>query len=234
MPGRKKRKRLIVIKSKYEAKGNEYEVKENIAYIKLRKKDGTIIDTKIDAADLKMVLDKGTWFAEWNKTFNSYLVQNVNYPSKEKQTLHSFILGAHAKSPIRHINGDTLDNRRCNIKVYNQNIGINDYEKLDAETIAIILRDKYGREKTRTMIDNEDLDKVLNSGYTWVYYTNHGRDYAISNSPEGRTYLHNFIMNTPENIITKHVNYDTLDNRKSNLNNIEIIEEVETTEDDNK
>jgi len=219
---------LIVIKSKYEIKGNEYEIKENTAYIKLRKKDGTIIDTKIDAADLKMVLDKGIWFAEWNKTFNNYLVQNVSYPSKEKQTLHSFILGAHPKSPIRHINGDTLDNRRSNIQIYNQNTGINDYKELDRETIGIILRDKYGMEKAQTLIEKEDLDRVLNSGYTWVYYTNHGKNYAVSNSPQGRIYLHNFIMSTPENMITEHINHNTLDNRKSNLNNVELVKEEET------
>lgn len=225
---------MIIIKSKYETKVNEYEIKENIAYLKLRKKDGTIIDTKIDAADLKMVLDKGSWFAEWNKTFNNYLVQNVSYPSKEKQTLPSFILGAHPKAPIRHINGDTLDNRRCNIEIYDQNSGINDYEKLDSEAIAIILRDKYGREKTRTIIDKADLDKVLNSGYTWVYYEKHGKNYAISNSPEGRLYLHNFIMNTPENMITEHINLNTLDNRKSNLNSVEIVNESEMTDNDNQ
>lgn len=224
-----KRKRLIVIKGKYETKGNEYEIKGDVAYIKLHKKDGAIIDTKIDTADLKTVLNKGTWFAEWNKTFNNYLVQNVSYPSKEKQTLHSFILGVHPKSPIRHINGDTLDNRRCNIEIYNQNAGINDYKKSDEKTIAVILRDKYGREKSRTLIDKEDLDKVLNSGHTWVYYEKHGKNYAISNSPEGRIYLHNFIMNTPENMITEHINHNTLDNRKSNLNNVELVKEEENS-----
>ena len=181
-----------------------------------------------------MVLDKGTWFAEWNKNFNSYLVQNVSYPSidgkshKEKQTLHAFILGAHAKAPIRHINGDTLDNRRCNLEIYNQNAGSNDYEGLDSETVAIILRDKYGKEKSRSIIDKEDLDRVISSGYTWVYYVNRDRNYAVANSSEGRIYLHNFIMNTPENTITKHINLNTLDNRKANLNNVELVEESET------
>lgn len=213
-------------------KKNEYEVNGNVAYVKLIKKDGSAIDTKIDADDLKTILDKGTWFAEWNKTFNSYLVQNINYPSKEKQTLHSFILGAHAKAPIRHINGDTLDNRRCNLEIYNQNVGINDYEALDGETVAIILRDKYGREKTRTIIDKDDLDRVLNSGHTWVYYTSRGKNYAVSNSSTGRIYLHNFIMNTPENMITEHTNLNTLDNRKANLNNVELVEDDENLTDE--
>lgn len=230
---------MLIINNKNELKTNEYEVKGTTVYIKLRKKDGTMIDTKIDADDLKMVLDKGVWFAEWNKDFNSYLVQNINYSSadgkkiKEKQTLHSFILGVHTKTPIRHINGDTLDNRRCNIEIYSQNAVINDYEDVDSETIAVILRDKYGRKKERTLIDKEDLDKVINSGYSWVYYVNHGDHYAVANSPEGRIFLESFLMNPPEDMVTKHISYNTLDNRKSNLNNLLIVEEPEELEDSN-
>lgn len=228
---------MFIINKKYEAKTNEYEIKENVAYIKLRKKDGTFIDTKIDADDLKAVLDKGVWFAEWNKDFNSYLVQSLQ-PSaaagkrtKEKQTLHSFILGVHTKTPIRHINGDTLDNRRCNIEVYNQNAVVNDYEDVDAETVAIILRDKYGIKKERTLIDKEDLDKVINSGYSWVYYVSRGKHHAVANSTEGRIFLERFLMNTPEDMVTKHLNHNTLDNRKSNLNNVSLVEEPEESQD---
>jgi hypothetical protein len=240
-----------VIKGKYEIKVNEYETKEDVTYLKVSKKNGTIIDTKIDTADLKTVLEKGTWFAEWSKEFNSYLVQVTNFSSvdgknlKEKQTLHSFILGTHTKTPIRHLNGDTLDNRRCNIEIYNQNTVINDYETVDSETVAIILRDKYGRRKERTLIDEEDLDRVLNSGYSWVYYLSQGEHYAIANSPDGRIYLQNFLMNPPEDMITKHVTHNSLDNRKCNLNNVllakesedlegsENLEDTETLEDNN-
>ena len=227
---------MPIIKGKYEVKVNEYEIKEDVAYLKVMKKNGTPIDTKIDAADLKIVLDKGTWFAEWSKDFNSYLVQVTNYSSvngktlKEKQTLHSFLLDTHTKTPIRHLNGDTLDNRRCNIEIYNQNSVINDYEEIDSETVAIILRDKYGRRKERTLIDREDLDRVLNSGYSWVYYLSEGEHYAVANSPNGRVYLQNFIMNTPEDMITKHVTHNSLDNRKCNLNNVLLTKETEELE----
>lgn len=229
---------MPVIKGKYEVKVNEYETKENITFLKVSKKNDSIIDTKIDTADLKMVLDKGTWFAEWNKDFNSYLVQVLNFSTvngktlKEKQTLHSFILGTHTKTPIRHLNGDTLDNRRCNIEVYNQNAVINDYEEIDSETVAIILRDKYGRRKERTLIDKEDLDRVLNSGYSWVYYLNQGEHYAIANSSTGRVFLHDFIMNAPEDMITKHITHNSLNNRKSNLANVLLVKESETPEND--
>lgn len=225
---------MFIIKNIYKLKANEYEVKGDIAYIKLMKKDGTTVDTKIDAQDLEMILNKGNWFAEWHKDFNNYLAQHIDYSSnkklKEKQTMHSFILGTHTKTPIRHINGDTLDNRRCNIEIYNQNTATNDYEFVDSDTVVIILRDKYGIEKGKTLIDKEDLDRVINSGYSWVYYLKRKDQYAIANSTEGRIYLENFIMNPPENMVTKHVNLNTLDNRKSNLNNVLLIEESEESE----
>jgi hypothetical protein len=230
---------VLIIKSKYEPKANEYEIKGNVAYIKLSKKDGTTIDTKIDAENLKTILDKGTWFAEWNKDFNNYLVQNLSLTSvngkniKEKQTLHSFILGTNTKTPIRHLNGDTLDNRKCNIETYDQNSAINDYEKIDSESIYILLRDKYGRRKERTLIDKEDLDRVINSGYSWVYYLSQGEHYAVANSLNGRIYLHNFIMDTPENMITKHISHNTLDNRKSNLKNVSAIEKSQELDQNN-
>ncbi len=230
---KEKRKRCLIIKNKFETKANEYETKGNVTHLKLSKKDGKIIDAKIDTEDLKLVLDKGTWFAEWNKEFSNYLVQNITYTSingknvKEKLSLHSFILGAHPKAPIRHFNGDTLDNRRCNIEIFDQHM-INDYEQLDSETAAIILRDKYGREKSRTLVDNEDLDKLINTGYTWVYYRTKGEHYAVANSPNGRVYLHEFIMNVPEGMVAKHVDHNPLNNKKSNLTVVEIpVEEPE-------
>ena len=53
--------------------GNAYEVKNNIAYITVLKKDGIELISKIDEADLELIKDMGTWFAEWNKDYNNYL-----------------------------------------------------------------------------------------------------------------------------------------------------------------
>ncbi|QGU94597.1 hypothetical protein GOM49_05325 [Clostridium bovifaecis] len=227
---------MFIIRTEYKSKINEYEVKGDIAYIKLSKKKGGFVDTKIDAEDLNLVLNKGEWFAEWDKEFNSYLAQNLNYSFagdkklKEKQSLHSFILGTNTRTPIRHLNGDTLDNRKCNIKIYDQNAAVNDYENVDFKTIAIILRDKYGRKKEKTLIDREDLDKVINFGYSWVYYLSRGRHYAAANTPNGRIFLHNFLMNPPKDMFTKHITHNTLDNRKSNLENLLLVKETEEVE----
>lgn len=170
-------------------------------------------------------MEKGIWFAQWHKDFNNYLVQNINYHYKdgkkkiEKQTLHSFIMGVDGKTPVKHCNGDTLDNRKCNLEIFDTNKP-NDYIKLDDESIAIMLHDKFGNVKSKTLIDAEDLDRVINSGYVWVPHSINSEPYAVANTPNGRVFLNRFIMNTPEDMITHPINLNTLDNRKSNLENV--------------
>nr|WP_304220047.1 HNH endonuclease [Fredinandcohnia onubensis] len=209
-------------------KGNEYVVKDEIAYLKLKRRDGTTLTTQIDAEDLQRVLDKGTWFAEWHTDFENYLVHNVSYyyvdgkKHRKKITLHSFIMGIDNKEPIRHADKDTLNNRKSNLKVYSKEM-LNDYEEVDKDTVAIILRNKDGKEKARTLIDKEDLDRVKANGYTWFYYKGNGYPYAVANNSEGqRIYLHRYIMNTPEGMVIDHRDHNTLDNRKSNLTNATI------------
>jgi hypothetical protein len=204
-------------------KANEFEVNKNVAYIKLKKKNGSTVDTKIDAEDLQTVLDNGVWFAEWNKDFNSYLVQHLK--AGAKQSLHAFILGVDSKTPIRHVNGDTLDNRKANLEIYNRN-SYNDYKDLDAETSAVILRDSNGREAGKTIIDKADLYRVINNGYPWVLYKKDEKPYAVANTPSGRLYLEKFIMDS-EDVNVRHANLNTLDNRKSNL---EVAKKSEDTD----
>ena len=223
-----------MINAKHEEQGNGYEINGNVAYLKLHKKDGTTINAIIDADDLTIVIEKGTWFAEWHKDYNNFLVQTLNEryvaDSKhiEKQTIQSFLLNVHTKAHIIHLNGDTLDNRRCNLELYNQN-KFNDFKELDAETVAIILRDKYGKER-RTIIDKEDLDRVISLGFGWVCHKVGGELYAVANTPEGRIFLNRYIMQTPENEITRAINLNTLDNRKVNIEHITVIEKDESAD----
>jgi hypothetical protein len=224
-----KRKRWLIIKNKIQIKelaANEFQVNKNVAYIKLTKKNGSTVDTKIDAEDLQKVLDNGPWFAEWNKDYNSYLAQHYTDTSgrKGKQSLQSFILGVDSKVPVKHLNNDILDNRKSNLEVFNKN-SYNEYKEINAETVEIILRDSQGIEHGRTIIDKEDLYKVLNNGYPWEYYRSTDKPYAIANTPKGRLFLDRFIMDTPEDMITHHINLNTLDNRKNNLENLKKSQE---------
>ena len=182
-----------------------------------------------------MVLEKGTWFAQWHKDFNNYLVLTLSEQfvadkkNVEKQTIQSFLLNVHTKVPIRHLSGDTLDNRRCNLELYKQDT-VNDYKEFDAEAVSIILRDKYGKENGKTLVDKDDLDRVISTGYCWVSHKINGEPYAVANTPEGRIFLNRYIMQTPDNEVTHAINLNTLDNRKSNLERITLDEEDDTND----
>ncbi len=69
-------------------------------------------------------------------------------------------------------------------------------KNIDEETVAVILRDRYGKEKARTIIDKEDLNRVVNNDYTWVLFKKDTEPYAVANTPEGKIYLNRFIMST--------------------------------------
>ncbi|ACD23362.1 MULTISPECIES: hypothetical protein [Clostridium] len=201
---------------------NKFEINNKVAFITILKKNGEELTAKVDVEDLNRVKESGTWFAEWNKDLNSYTVQNIsvtkmNKKSKPlKQSLQSIILDTNTKTPIRHINGDTLDNRRSNLEIVERNIK-NDYEVINDDTIAILLRDKYGKVQNKALISKEDLRKVVTDTYTWVLHKNYDNFCVIANTPKGRIHLDRVLMNPDENQTVHHINLNPLDNRRNNL-----------------
>lgn len=191
------------------------------------KKNGTPLIAKINTADLEKVKSAGTWFAEWHKDFNNYLVQNisstkVNKKSKPlKQSLQTLIMDTTATTPVQHINGDTLDNRRCNLEIFKRN-ALNEVETIDKDTVAIILKDKYGNISSKALISIEDLDTVINDEYTWVNHKVNGESCVIANTLNGRIHLDRVLMNPDENKTIHHINLNPLDNRRENLELINI------------
>ncbi|WP_090092629.1 hypothetical protein [Clostridium uliginosum] len=206
---------------------NKYEIKEDIALITILKKTGEELIAKIDLFDLDRIKSTGTWFAEWNKDFNNYIVQNissteVNKKSKPlKQSLQSVVLNTNPKTPIRHINGDTLDNRKCNLEIVERNTK-NDYKIIDENTVAVILRDKYGKAQNKALISKEDLKKVVTDTYSWVLYKNFDNLCVVANTPNGRIHLDRVIMNPAEGETIHHINLNPLDNRRHNLEKVGV------------
>lgn len=201
---------------------NTFEVKGEVALVTIYKKNGTPLKAQIDTEDLEKVKSVGTWFAEWNKDFNSYLVQNissskVNKKAKPlKQGIQTIIMGVPATTPIKHINGDTLDNRKVNLRIYDRNEK-NAIEQIDDSTIAILLRDKYGNVNAKALISAHDREKVLAEGLTWTTYKNRDKTFVVANTPEGRIYLDKFLMEPDDIQRVHHINLNPLDNRRSNL-----------------
>ena len=135
---------------------------------------------------------------------------------KVKQNIQSLILDVNPKAPIKHLNGNTLDNRKENLELYNRTLK-NDCEKIDYETMAIILRDKFGNPKHKALISMEDVNKVVKDGYNWVLYKKGNNLSVVANTPEGRINLAELIMDADETVTVHHINLNPLDNRRKNL-----------------
>lgn len=102
---------------------NDYEIRGDVVVIFLNRKDGTIVETKISLCDLPLVQNVNAKFCPtWNKDTKSFY---VNYHiinslgKKSKRSLHRLIMNFPEKMIVDHINHDTLDNRRENLRVVN-------------------------------------------------------------------------------------------------------------------
>ncbi|MFA9396784.1 MAG: hypothetical protein ACERKV_00765 [Clostridiaceae bacterium] len=186
------------------------------------KKNGSLLIAKIDVEDIDKVKEMGTWFAEWNKDFNSYLVQNISQTKINKkgkplkQSLQSVILDTDVKAPINHIDGDTLDNRKSNLKLVETDVN-NDYEMIDDSTISVILRDKNGKDHARALISKRDLNNVITGRYNWVEYRKNNDIFVLANTPKGKVYLDRLLMNPEIGESVYHINLNPLDCRRKNM-----------------
>lgn len=220
-------KEVFFINTNYKNVENKYEIQGNVALISLLNKNGSEFIAKIDVDDIEKVKSMGTWFAEWHKDFNSYLAQNISSTKTNKksnplkQNLQSVILDTNPKAPIKHINGDTLDNRKCNIEIVERNTK-NDYEIIDESTIAIILRDRNGKAFSKALISKEDLNTVLTEEFSWVEYKTHDNIHVVANTPNGRIYLDKMLMNPSDSEIVHHINLNPLDCKRNNMEIVKI------------
>ncbi|MEG1002026.1 hypothetical protein [Clostridium sp.] len=194
---------------------NIYEVKDNVVLITVFKKNGEKLTAKIDTTDLAKVKEAGNFSAVWNKDLNNYTAKVKK--DKAVLSLESIVLDISPKAPIRHINGDTLDNRKCNLELVLRD-SKNSYEELGNDTVAIILNNKFGIEEARALISSEDLKNVITDDYTWVVY----KHAVISHTPNGRIRLDSIIMNEENLDKIHHINLNPLDNRRENLEIKEI------------
>lgn len=212
---------------------NVHRIEGEISLIQLNRRGREPLFAEIDTEDLDRVLNKGTWFAENHADFETPSVACVDYvlidekKKRIKKSLHSFILNLGPKDIINHKDNNRLNNKKDNLQPYNS-IMLNEYENIGDGITQIKLSQREGKEDAYTIIDTEDLPRILTMGYTWLRFqaSEQSYPYAVNNglSNSETRYLHRIIMNCPSEYDVDHINHNTLDNRKVNLNIVTISE----------
>jgi hypothetical protein len=97
---------------------NDYENRGEFTTIFLCRKDGIELETLIDTEDLPRVKEYN-WLASWSPHSNSYYVRGYVYKNGEKKdiAMHRLITDAPKHMLVDHVNHDTLDNRKINLRV---------------------------------------------------------------------------------------------------------------------
>ena len=108
-------------------KGNNYIIDEenSIVKIELRRRGKENLWTIIDLEDLqRVIVDFGyTWFTDYNEVRDLFYVKTCIYIGNKTKSnykcvlLHKFILNYFGNKKVDHINHNTLDNRKCNLRI---------------------------------------------------------------------------------------------------------------------
>lgn len=82
----------------------------------MRRKDGTLLETLISTSDLEKVNQfPNRWSPQWSNKINSfYAFSTLNH---KRIFLHRFILDFPQGKFVDHINHDTLNNTRTNLRI---------------------------------------------------------------------------------------------------------------------
>lgn len=101
-------------------KFNDYEIRGDHAVVILTRRDGTRLETLVDLDVLQeMAKHGGRWSAQFAKNINQfYAIYGVREGGRHRPyLLHRFVMNARGHEIVDHINHNTLDNRRKNLRI---------------------------------------------------------------------------------------------------------------------
>ena len=106
-------------------KNNTYEIDGDITHIYITNQKGQQFDVLIDTEDLQRLINLDqSWHIKWEPISQNYYVRSSYYEYNDKLGkkklfnlyLHSFIINAEQGETVDHIDHNTLDNRKINLR----------------------------------------------------------------------------------------------------------------------
>jgi len=195
-------------------------IDEEFAYLTAYTKKKKPVEAIIDVADLKNIKKYDNWRAVWSTEHDSAIIEHKKYEKNHatRLSLASIILSCSPNAPIRHKNGNLLDNRRQNLEIFDLKNHPNEIITHD-DTVEIKLKDRYGKIVGSTIIDKSDQEKILNNNEIWIKKKrSSGQPYVVNLKNE---LLSHKILGVVSGYVL-YLNKNPLDNRR---NNIRIEEE---------
>ncbi|MFE4203875.1 HNH endonuclease [Aneurinibacillus aneurinilyticus] len=98
---------------------NNYEVRGDVTAIYMKCPNGVILETLIETSDLELLKDfQYTWFPKLtrDKWYAESFIR-VSTGKRKRLSLHRKLMGSPEGFQIDHINHNTLDNRRSNLRI---------------------------------------------------------------------------------------------------------------------
>lgn len=97
---------------------NKYRIEDNIVYIEVKYKE-IVMETLIDLEDFDLVNSNGAWHAQFDSNDIYYICGHRRINNAKKIIkIHRLIMDiSDPKIKVDHINHNTLDNRKCNLRL---------------------------------------------------------------------------------------------------------------------
>lgn len=141
----------------------------NYTIMKVKYKD-IDLDVKLDNEDVDKVKSVGKWYADkMNKNSNKFYIKHSIQRNKKKYSirLHRLITNCPDSKEVDHINRDTLDNRKSNLRVCDDFINARNRDLMCNNTSgilgvrAIVCKGKYKYYQSYFQYNNKEYRKTF-------------------------------------------------------------------------
>jgi hypothetical protein len=145
---------------------NSFEIRGDTTVIFIKVPGGKVLETLIDTADLELAQSFScTWIIAKRSNGVHYVhgVYNDEHGKKRVHFLHRFLLNAPGGAVVDHINHDTFDNRRSNLRIVDQQRNMQNRRKARVDSKTGILNvSKIGRRFVAKVQNNGKIIRLGN------------------------------------------------------------------------